>query len=75
MAGAANGGWSDPGLGEEGMYGLYAITNFIWTISLYVSNRQVYREVLSADCFRYSNSRGRGTRALAGGKLQENEFS
>ncbi|REA79939.1 hypothetical protein DV961_13645, partial [Staphylococcus pseudintermedius] len=29
--------WSD-GIGQSVMYGLYAITNFIWTISLYLSN-------------------------------------
>ena len=29
--------WLD-GIGKQVMYGLYAITNFIWTISLYLSN-------------------------------------
>ena len=33
--------WSD-GIGKQVMYGLYAITNFIWTISLYVSNATGY---------------------------------
>lgn len=33
--------WSD-GLGKSVMYGLYAITNFIWTISLYLSNATGY---------------------------------
>lgn len=33
--------WGD-GLGKSVMYGLYAITNFIWTISLYLSNATGY---------------------------------
>lgn len=30
------------GLGKSVMYGLYAITNFIWTVSLYLSNATGY---------------------------------
>lgn len=33
--------WSD-GIGKSVMYGLYAITNFIWTVSLYLSNATGY---------------------------------
>ena len=33
--------WID-GIGKQVMYGLYAITNFIWTISLYISNATGY---------------------------------
>ena len=33
--------WLD-GIGKQVMYGLYAITNFIWTISLYLSNATGY---------------------------------
>lgn len=42
--------WSD-GIGKQVMYGLYAITNFIWTISLYLSNATGYlvQEAYSLD--------------------------
>lgn len=33
--------WSD-GIGKSVSYGLYAITNFVWTISLYLSNATGY---------------------------------
>ncbi|EOA3011362.1 CD3337/EF1877 family mobilome membrane protein [Enterococcus faecalis] len=33
--------WSD-GVGKSVMYGLYAITNFLWTVSLYISNATGY---------------------------------
>lgn len=33
--------WSD-GIGKSVMYGLYAITNFLWTVSLYISNATGY---------------------------------
>lgn len=33
--------WGD-GLGKSVMYGLYAITNFIWTVSLYLANATGY---------------------------------
>lgn len=33
--------WLD-GIGKQVMYGLYAITNFIWTIRLYLSNATGY---------------------------------
>ena len=33
--------WGE-GLGKSVMYGLYAITNFIWTVSLYLSNATGY---------------------------------
>ena len=33
--------WGD-GIGKQVMYGLYAISNFIWTISLYLSNATGY---------------------------------
>lgn len=42
--------WLD-GIGKQIMYGLYAITNFIWTISLYLSNATGYlvQEAYSLD--------------------------
>ena len=42
--------WLD-GIGKQVMYGLYAITNFIWTISLYLSNATGYliQEAYSLD--------------------------
>lgn len=42
--------WSD-GIGKSVMYGLYAITNFIWIISLYLSNATGYlvQEAYSLD--------------------------
>lgn len=33
--------WGD-GIGKQVMYGLYAITNFIWTVSLFLSNATGY---------------------------------
>lgn len=33
--------WID-GIGKQVMYGLYCITNFIWTINLYLSNASGY---------------------------------
>src|SRR5690625_6865705 len=33
--------WND-GIGKQVMYGLYTITNFIWIISLYLSNATGY---------------------------------
>ena len=53
--------WSD-GIGKQVMYGLYAITNFIWTISLYVSNATGYlvQEAYTAD------SIGKNMQTLAG---------
>jgi len=33
--------WTD-GIGQQVMYGLYAITSFIWTINLYISNATGY---------------------------------
>ncbi len=33
--------WTD-GVGKQVMYGLYAITNFLWTINLYLSNAVGY---------------------------------
>ena len=33
--------WTD-GIGKQVMYGLYAITNFVWTLSLFLSNATGY---------------------------------
>lgn len=33
--------WLD-GIGKSIQYGLYAITNFVWTVSLYISNATGY---------------------------------
>lgn len=60
--------WSD-GIGKQVMYGLYAITNFIWTISLYVSNATGYlvRETYSLDFISATtDSIGKNMQTLAG---------
>ncbi len=61
--------WSD-GIGKQVMYGLYAITNFIWTISLYVSNATGYfytGSLILRLHFRHSrDSIGKNMQTLAG---------
>ena len=60
--------WSD-GIGKQVMYGLYAITNFIWTISLYVSNTTGYlvQEAYSLDFISATaDSIGKNMQTLAG---------
>lgn len=60
--------WSD-GLGKSVMYGLYAITNFIWTISLYLSNATGYlvQEAYSLDFVsQTANAIGKNMQTLAG---------
>ena len=60
--------WSD-GIGKQVMYGLYAITNFIWTISLYVSNATGYlvQEAYSLDFISATaDSIGQNMQTLAG---------
>ncbi|EHU5031556.1 TPA: CD3337/EF1877 family mobilome membrane protein [Streptococcus suis] len=60
--------WSD-GIGKQVMYGLYAITNFIWTISLYVSNATGYlvQEAYSLDFISSTaDSIGKNMQTLAG---------
>ena len=60
--------WSD-GIGKQVMYGLYAITNFIWTISLYVSNATGYlvQEAYSLDFISATaDSIGKNMQTLAG---------
>lgn len=60
--------WSD-GLGKSVMYGLYAITNFIWTISLYLSNATGYlvQEAYSLDFIsQTANSIGKNMQTIAG---------
>ena len=41
-AGAGCRGTGVDGIGKQVMYGLYCITNFIWTINLYLSNASGY---------------------------------
>ena len=58
------------------MYGLYAITNFIWTISLYVSNATGYlvQEAYSLDFISATaDSIGKNMQTLAG--VSANGFS
>ena len=50
--------WLD-GIGKQVMYGLYAITNFIWTISLYLSNATGYLIQEAYSC--YNSDRYRKT--------------
>lgn len=60
--------WSD-GLGKSVMYGLYAITNFIWTISLYLSNATGYliQEAYQLDFISdTANAIGKNMQTLAG---------
>ncbi|MDT2477451.1 CD3337/EF1877 family mobilome membrane protein [Enterococcus avium] len=60
--------WSD-GIGKQVMYGLYAITNFIWTISLYLSNATGYlvQEAYSLDFISSTaDSIGKNMQTLAG---------
>lgn len=60
--------WSD-GLGKSVMYGLYAITNFIWTISLYLSNATGYlvQEAYSLDFVgKTADSIGKNIQTIAG---------
>jgi hypothetical protein len=67
--------WSD-GLGKSVMYGLYAITNFIWTISLYLSNATGYLvgEAYSLDFIsQTSNAIGENIQTIAG--VTRNGFS
>lgn len=67
--------WSD-GIGKQVMYGLYAITNFIWTISLFVSNATGYliQEAYSLDFISSTaDSIGKNMQTLAG--VTANGFS
>lgn len=60
--------WTD-GIGKQVMYGLYAITNFIWTISLYLSNATGYlvQEAYSLDFIsKTSDAIGKNMQTLAG---------
>lgn len=60
--------WTD-GIGKQVMYGLYAITNFIWTISLYISNATGYlvKEAYSLDFISFTaNAIGKNMQTLAG---------
>ncbi len=57
------------GIGKQVMYGLYAITNFIWTISLYLSNATGYliQEAYSLDFISSTaDSIGKNMQTLAG---------
>ena len=60
--------WLD-GIGKQVMYGLYAITNFIWTISLYLSNATGYviQEAYNLDFISATaDSIGKNMQTLAG---------
>ena len=60
--------WLD-GIGKSIQYGLYAITNFVWTVSLYISNatgyvvQEAYRLDFISDT---ANSIGKNIQTLAG---------
>ncbi len=67
--------WTD-GIGKQVMYGLYAITNFIWTISLFLSNATGYlvQEAYSVDFISATaDSIGKNMQAIAG--ISTNGFS
>ncbi|MCO7126050.1 energy-coupling factor transporter transmembrane protein EcfT [Sporolactobacillus shoreicorticis] len=60
--------WTD-GIGKQVMYGLYAITNFVWTLSLYLSNATGYlvQEAYSLDFIsKTSGAIGKNMQTLAG---------
>ncbi|HIG0358595.1 TPA: CD3337/EF1877 family mobilome membrane protein [Clostridium sporogenes] len=60
--------WVD-GIGKQVMYGLYAITNFIWTISLFLSNATGYlvQEAYSLDFISTTaDSIGKNMQTIAG---------
>ena len=67
--------WLD-GIGKSVQYGLYCITNFVWTISLYLSNATVYvvQEAYKLDFINdMADSIGKSIQTLAG--VTENGFS
>ena len=67
--------WLD-GIGKSVQYGLYCITNFVWTISLYLSNATGYvvQEAYKLDFINdMADSIGKSIQALAG--VTENGFS
>ena len=67
--------WLD-GIGKSVQYGLYCITNFIWTISLYLSNATGYvvQEAYKLDFINdMADSIGQSIQTLAG--VTENGFS
>lgn len=60
--------WGE-GIGKSVMYGLYAITNFVWTISLYLSNATGYlvQEAYSLDFISKTvDSIGKNIQTIAG---------
>ena len=67
--------WLD-GIGKSIQYGLYAITNFVWTVSLYISNatgyvvQEVYKLNFISDT---ASSIGKNIQTLAG--VTQNGFS
>ena len=67
--------WLD-GIGKSVQYGLYCITNFVWTISLYLSNATGYvvREAYKLDFINdMADSIGQSIQTLAG--VTQNGFS
>ena len=67
--------WLD-GIGKSVQYGLYCITNFVWTISLYLSNATGYvvQETYKLDFINdMADSIGQSIQTLAG--VTENGFS
>ncbi|HBG7253743.1 TPA: YtxH domain-containing protein [Clostridioides difficile] len=67
--------WLD-GIGKSVQYGLYCITNFVWTISLYLSNATGYvvQEAYKLDFINdMADSIGKSIQILAG--VTENGFS
>lgn len=67
--------WLD-GIGKSVQYGLYCITNFVWTISLYLSNATGYvvQEAYKLDFINdMADSNGKSIQTLAG--VTENGFS
>ena len=67
--------WLD-GIGKSIQYGLYAITNFVWTVSMYISNATGYvvQEAYKLDFISdTADAIGKNIQTLAG--VTENGFS
>ena len=76
QAGTGYRGTGLDGIGKSIQYGLYAITNFVWTVSLYISNTTGYvvQEAYKLDFISdTASSIGKNIQTLAG--VTSNGFS
>lgn len=68
--------WGD-GIGKSVMYGVYMITNFIWRLSLYISNATGYlvSEAFKLDFItKMAETVGKNIQTLAGGYKERNFY-